>query len=84
MCPRVVCRCGDPLLHAASLSQPRHRHHLTTCSRHVTLTLTYLSLDVVLAAEQLRVATRELALITGAVSTEDILDTIFTHFCIGK
>jgi len=37
-----------------------------------------------LAAEDLRVAARALGEITGAVGTEDLLDRIFSSFCIGK
>lgn len=37
-----------------------------------------------LAAEDLRLATRALGRITGRVSVEDMLDLIFSEFCIGK
>ena len=37
-----------------------------------------------LAAEDLRLATRALARITGRVDVEDVLDIIFMDFCIGK
>lgn len=37
-----------------------------------------------LAAEELRVAARELGRVTGAVDVEDLLDVIFRDFCIGK
>jgi tRNA modification GTPase len=37
-----------------------------------------------LAAEHLRLALRALAELTGEVSTEEVLDTIFRRFCIGK
>jgi tRNA modification GTPase len=40
--------------------------------------------DLVLAAEQLRLATRELGKITGRVDVEELLDVIFEDFCIGK
>ncbi|KAL7305730.1 hypothetical protein TKK_0001983 [Trichogramma kaykai] len=40
--------------------------------------------DVVLAAQEIRKAARELGKITGHVSTEEILDIIFKNFCIGK
>ena len=36
------------------------------------------------AAEDLRLATRSLGKITGKVDVEDILDSIFNDFCIGK
>ena len=37
-----------------------------------------------LAAEDLRLAGRELGRITGRVDVEDILDVVFASFCIGK
>jgi tRNA modification GTPase len=37
-----------------------------------------------LAAEDLRLALRSLGSITGKVQVEDLLDTIFRDFCIGK
>ncbi|MCG8546340.1 MAG: tRNA uridine-5-carboxymethylaminomethyl(34) synthesis GTPase MnmE [Alphaproteobacteria bacterium] len=37
-----------------------------------------------LAAEDLRLAVRALARITGAVDVEDLLDIVFRDFCIGK
>lgn len=40
--------------------------------------------DLVLAAEQLRLALRQLGLLTGHVSSEQLLDVIFSDFCIGK
>jgi len=40
--------------------------------------------DIVLAAEELRYASRALGKISGSVDTEEILDAIFKTFCIGK
>jgi len=37
-----------------------------------------------LFAEDLRLAVRSLGRITGRVDVEDLLDTIFRDFCIGK
>jgi tRNA modification GTPase len=37
-----------------------------------------------LAAEELRLAARSLGRVTGAVDVEDLLDVIFSEFCIGK
>jgi tRNA modification GTPase len=37
-----------------------------------------------LAAEDLRLALRHLGGLTGRVHVEDLLDTIFRDFCIGK
>jgi tRNA modification GTPase len=37
-----------------------------------------------LRGEDLRLGLRALGRVTGAVVVEDILDTIFSQFCIGK
>ena len=37
-----------------------------------------------LRAEDLRLALRALGRVTGSVGVEDILDTLFARFCIGK
>ena len=39
---------------------------------------------MVLAAEALRQAARELACVAGAVDVEDVLDVVFADFCVGK
>ena len=40
--------------------------------------------DVVLGAEELRYAAREIGRIGGMIDVEDVLDSIFREFCIGK
>lgn len=40
--------------------------------------------DLELCAEHLRTALRELKELIGEVSTEDVLDVIFSKFCVGK
>ena len=40
--------------------------------------------ELVLLAEELRLAARALGRITGAVGAEEVLDRIFASFCIGK
>lgn len=82
---RVKQLCGDPLAGSPSLTQSRHRSHLTQCLHHLnTFQRRVGSDDLVLAAESLRRAMRELGCVTGAVSVEDVLDVVFKDFCIGK
>lgn len=40
--------------------------------------------DLVLAAEDLRMAIRSLSYVTGKITVEEILEDIFSKFCIGK
>ncbi|XP_048504724.1 tRNA modification GTPase GTPBP3, mitochondrial isoform X2 [Athalia rosae] len=79
--------CGNPSRENPTISQARHRIHLANCSQHLH---NYFELivaddfDIVLAAQEIRYAMRELGLITGFVNAEQILDVIFSEFCIGK
>lgn len=68
------------------VTSSRHRDALQKARRHVEsalqaleqgLTGDFLSID-------LRAALRELGTITGEITTEDLLDSIFSRFCIGK
>ena len=42
------------------------------------------SLPVIVAAVHLREATRELEELIGAVDVEEVLDRLFSAFCVGK
>jgi tRNA modification GTPase len=67
---------------APALTRPRHRAALMEASARLAA-----AGDAVLpelCAEDLRMAQRALGRITGAVGVEDILDSIFFQFCIGK
>uniref|UniRef100_A0A8C8RZS1 5-taurinomethyluridine-[tRNA] synthase subunit GTPB3, mitochondrial n=1 Tax=Pelusios castaneus TaxID=367368 RepID=A0A8C8RZS1_9SAUR len=76
--------CGNPLAGSPSLTQARHRLHLTSCLASLGRYHSYKSLDLVLAAEELRLARRHLGKITGRINAEEILDIIFRDFCVGK
>ncbi|XP_040276297.1 tRNA modification GTPase GTPBP3, mitochondrial [Bufo bufo] len=76
--------CGDPLQGGPTITQTRHRHHLTACLDALGRYNVHRQQDLVLSAEELRIAHRQLGAITGRVSAEEILDIIFSDFCIGK
>ncbi|NXP42214.1 GTPB3 GTPase, partial [Leiothrix lutea] len=79
--------CGDPLLGSPSLTQSRHSRHLGACAAALARFSHGDSGDIgdlAVAAEQLRVARRELGRITGQVGAEEVLDIIFRDFCVGK
>jgi tRNA modification GTPase len=70
---------------APVITRHRHRTHVESCLVFLHLFEDYMRRgDVVLAAEQLRLATREIGKITGRVDVEELLDVIFEDFCIGK
>lgn len=79
-----LCRCGDPLFGAPTLTQARHRAHLQRCAAALAQYQRYRDTDLALAAEGVRLAVTSLGRITGRVGAEEILDIIFKDFCIGK
>lgn len=68
---------GEPLV-----TRARHRAALGLAVEHLARAAG--QGDVVLAAEDLRLATRALGRITGRVDVDDMLDVLFATFCIGK
>ena len=70
---------------AAMISRYRHRQALTTCHDSlVQAQMVDLRLNPELLAEDLRHAATALGRISGHIDVEDILDDIFSSFCIGK
>ncbi len=67
---------------AALVTQLRHRDALALARADIAAAAA--TGDLVLYAESLRLASRALGRITGAVGVEDVLDAIFGRFCIGK
>ena len=61
----------------------RHRQLLEECTAAL---LRYEDAwqEVDIAAEELRSAARAVGKLTGAIDTEEVLDSIFSEFCIGK
>lgn len=67
-----------------SLTRVRHRTALEECVDHLSRFEENAGIDAVLAAEDVRMAARALGRITGRVGVEDMLDIVFSDFCIGK
>jgi tRNA modification GTPase len=64
------------------LTRARHREAVVDAQEHLMRGLTNPHPE--LLAEDIRLATRALGRITGRVDVEDLLDVIFSSFCIGK
>lgn len=80
--------CGNPCKENPNLSQQRYRYHLKQCVEYLEKYEAYLSHgsnpDLAIATQYLRNAVRCIGKITGTIETEEILDFIFSSFCIGK
>ncbi len=67
------------------ITRERHRQHLIQCVEHLkNFSDKNDKKDFDKAAEDLRLATRQLGMIVGKVDVEEILGSIFNDFCIGK
>lgn len=78
MAARDLTEAGGP----PPLTQARHRAALHEAAAHLAAAE---QADLPeLRGEDLRLAMRALGRITGHVGVEDILDTVFSSFCIGK
>jgi len=68
------------------ITNRRHRHHLREALGALRSARASLDADTTgdLLALDLRIALHELGAITGEITTEDVLDQIFSRFCIGK
>jgi tRNA modification GTPase len=62
----------------------RHAESLTDARVYLQRALSDVGLEVELAAEDVRLAARALSRITGRIDPEDVLDRVFSSFCIGK
>ncbi|MFC5586714.1 tRNA uridine-5-carboxymethylaminomethyl(34) synthesis GTPase MnmE [Nitratireductor kimnyeongensis] len=62
----------------------RHVQLLLQAANHVESAVAAVDSPLELRAEELRLAADSLGRITGTIDVEDLLDTIFSQFCIGK
>ncbi|WP_460978289.1 tRNA uridine-5-carboxymethylaminomethyl(34) synthesis GTPase MnmE [Spirosoma knui] len=71
---------------SAVVTNARHHEHLTGTDNALARAITGLDSGVTpdWLAMDLRVALQHLGQLTGAISTDDLLDSIFSKFCIGK
>ena len=72
---------------AGMASRERHRHAITNAFDHLNAAGVILQMGVdkyEIVAEELRAAVHDLDGLIGRVDVEDLLDEIFSSFCIGK
>uniref|UniRef100_A0A182MEY6 TrmE-type G domain-containing protein n=1 Tax=Anopheles culicifacies TaxID=139723 RepID=A0A182MEY6_9DIPT len=87
---RLEQLCGNPEVESPTISQERHRFHLKQCLTYLERFRDYFKetsaadRDLAIVTHHLRNAVRCIGKITGTVETEEILDVIFSTFCIGK
>ena len=68
---------------ALAITRSRHRVNLSRCVAALAAALAA-DVPLELRAEELKSAARALARVTGAYDVEDVLDVVFSDFCIGK
>ena len=73
---------GRPDREEAVLTRSRHR--LCVTDALAQLELIDLDVPIELVGEHLRVAADSLGRLTGRIDVEDLLDVIFSEFCVGK
>lgn len=64
------------------ITRERHRQAISSAAQHLEMYSSHK--DLVLAAEDLRMAAKMLGQITGHIKIDDVLDQLFSKFCIGK
>jgi tRNA modification GTPase len=71
---------------ALAPSQSRCRHHVAACADHLRAARGHVAANdpPELPAAALRAALDQLGEMTGAVYTDDLLDRVFSRFCLGK
>lgn len=71
--------------HSQLITRERQRNCLEQCIASIDRCLELSKEDLVdLEAEELRYCLKSLARLTGEVDVEEILDIVFSEFCIGK
>ena len=79
---RAMTRLGEP--HELVPISTRQSFHLDAAAAGLERYLNNHALDIELRAEELRIAADSLGRLTGTIDAEDVLDQIFSRFCIGK
>lgn len=78
----VIQRLGQT--ESAAISRSRHREGVTRALDHLTAARTQLTIAPELASTEIHLALRSIEGLTGRIDVEDVLDRVFSQFCIGK
>jgi tRNA modification GTPase len=89
---KIVCEVAGAASEAALLTRQRHREAVSEALAQLGRALQQIGRAqsseesglAELAAEDLRTAAASIGKVTGRVSSEDVLDVVFSTFCIGK
>jgi tRNA modification GTPase len=77
-------QAAAPVGHEALITRSRHRTGLSACAALLREASGESGLPAEIRAELLRMAGDEIGRLTGKIGVEDLLDRIFSEFCIGK
>jgi tRNA modification GTPase len=82
----VVEHANNRIRGALAPSLSRCRHHVESCLKHLRAAHSIVLFDdpAELLALELRLALEQLGEMIGVIHTEDLLDRVFSRFCIGK
>ncbi len=83
----ISCVLGERTTSHGIATRERHRIALINAKEALTVTMSVLESGPDLydiAAEELRTAIRALEVLVGRIGVEDLLDEIFSSFCLGK
>ncbi len=69
---------------SATLIRTRHKQIASSCVENLLRAATHSEDELELMAEALRAAAHDMGRLTGRIDVEDVLDSIFREFCIGK
>ncbi|HEX2859199.1 MAG TPA: tRNA uridine-5-carboxymethylaminomethyl(34) synthesis GTPase MnmE [Alphaproteobacteria bacterium] len=89
---KIITQVAGAASEAALLTRERHRTAVSEALAHLGHALVLIAQaqadsegsKAELAAEDLRAAAAAIGKVTGRVSSEDVLDVVFSTFCIGK
>lgn len=83
----IYLRLSDRLTESGLATRERHRIALSDGKTHLDAAVTILESGPELydiAGEEIRLANHDLSVLLGVVGVEDVLDVVFSSFCVGK